>query len=79
VGFDIGEEIMPQETDREQDYHAEAARLAQLPRDVQRAILDLHRSVAADPKVSRGNRREARERAEALGRLLKVRPKKRDA
>jgi hypothetical protein len=70
---------MTDNIDREQQHRAEAERLAQLPRDVQRAILDLHQSVAADPKVSKGNRREARERAEALGRLLKLRPKRRDS
>jgi hypothetical protein len=61
---------------KEQEYREEAARLAQLPREKQREIIALHRSVAEDRKVSKANRQEASERAEALERYLRLAPKK---
>ena len=57
--------------DREQEHLAEAERLAELPRDVQRKALALIRAPADDPKVSKRDRQEARDRAEALERHLK--------
>ena len=66
------------ESEKEQEHCEEAERLALLTVEDQKAILALHRSVADDPKVSKANRREARERLEALERLLKLKPKKKD-
>jgi hypothetical protein len=62
---------------KEQEYREEAERLAQLPREEQRQIIALHRSVAEDAKVSKANRREARDRAEALERFLRLTPRTR--
>lgn len=56
---------------------AEAERLKLIPRSEQRAIIALHRAVAADTAVSDENRREARRRAKALETLLNLEPKKR--
>jgi hypothetical protein len=52
------------------EHHAEAKRLAKLPREDQRAVIALHRSVADNPKVPKRDRDLARERAETLERLL---------
>jgi hypothetical protein len=57
--------------EREQEYRAEAERLASLPRDVQRKAVALIRAPADDPKVGKRDRQEARERAEALERHLR--------
>ena len=51
---------------KEQEYRDEAERLALLPVADQRAIIALHRSVAADSKVPKRDRDMARERADAL-------------
>jgi hypothetical protein len=67
------------DADREQDDRAEAERLKELPRKLQREIVDTIRSPADDPEVSAENRREARRRANALEVLLKLKPKKRKA
>jgi hypothetical protein len=64
------------EPERELEHHKEAERLALLPVAEQEAILALHRSVAEDPAVSKANRKEARERLEALERLLNLKLKK---
>ena len=56
---------------KEQEYHAEAERLAQLPKADQREIIALHRSVAGNPKVPKQDRQLARERADALERHLR--------
>ena len=63
--------------EKEQEYRDEAERLKQLPRAEQRAIVELIGSPARDPKVSEANRLEARRRANALEKLLKLKPKKR--
>jgi hypothetical protein len=55
----------------EQEYRAEAGRLALLPAEDRRAIVALHRSVADDPKVPKRDRDAARERSEALARHLR--------
>jgi len=60
-------------TDDEQQAHEdEAAGLKKLPKSEQRSIVELHQSVANDPEVSKENRDEARQRAKALKRLLKL-------
>ena len=51
-------------------YREEAGRLAQLPVEVQRQILDIHRSTANDLKLRKRDRKAARERLEALERFL---------
>jgi len=63
--------------EREQEYRDEAARLAQLPAAEQRAVLAWQRDIAADANLSEADRRAARDRADALGRLLRRRQKKR--
>ncbi len=60
---------------KEKEFREEAERLAQLPREDQREIIALHRSVADNPKVPKRDREEARRLADALERLLKLRPK----
>jgi hypothetical protein len=62
---------------KEQEYRAEAERLALLPKEDQREIIALHRSVADNPKVPKREREAARQRADALERLLKLGKKKR--
>ncbi len=62
---------MTANADEEQEYGAEAERLAQLPRDVQRQAVALIRGPADDPKVSERDRAEARARADALERHLR--------
>jgi hypothetical protein len=57
--------------EQERDYRAEAERLARLPREVQRQAVALIRAPADDPKVDKRNRREARDRADALERHLR--------
>jgi hypothetical protein len=56
---------------KEQEYREEAERLAVLPLDVQRKAVALIRAPANDPKVSKRDREEARERADALTRNLR--------
>jgi hypothetical protein len=56
--------------DREQSYREEAVRLRRMDRETQRQIVAVHRNTAANPKLSRASRDLARERAEALERLL---------
>jgi hypothetical protein len=55
---------------KEQEYREEAGRLAQLPVEVQKQILEIHRSTANDPKLRKRDREAARERFEALEKLL---------
>jgi hypothetical protein len=64
-------------TTKEQEYRDEAERLAQLPAAERRAILAWHRDIAADAKLSKADRKAARERADALERLLQGRRRKR--
>ena len=64
------------ETPKEQGYREEADRLRQLDRDTQRQVLDVHQSVADDPRVRKSDRDAARERYQELSRLLKL-PKSR--
>jgi hypothetical protein len=56
--------------DKEREYREEADRLAQLPVEVQRQILDIHRSTANDTKLRKRDREAARKRVEALERFL---------
>jgi hypothetical protein len=51
---------------KEQEYAAEAERLAMLPRDVQRQAVALIRSPADNPKLPKAERAETRKRADAL-------------
>ena len=52
-------------------YRTEAERLAALPRDDQRQLIAQHRAIAADKSVPKSDRKEARERADALERHLR--------
>jgi hypothetical protein len=61
----------------EQEYREEAERLALLPKVDQREIIALHRSVADNRNVPKPDREAARKLADALERLLKLRPKNR--
>ncbi len=56
--------------EQEQECRAEADRLKPLDVATQRQIIDLHRSVAADRKVKKHDREEARQRAAALEKFL---------
>ena len=57
--------------DKEQEYRAEAERMTELPRDDQRQLIAQHRAIAADKTVPKSDRKEAKERAEALERHLR--------
>jgi hypothetical protein len=57
--------------DREQEYREVAERLALLPVEDQRAIIAMHREIAADPKVPKAERRAGQERADAVERHLR--------
>ncbi len=61
---------MPTKDDNE--HQAEAERLRQLPKADQRAIVDMHRADADNPKVPKADRDYARQRFRALTRLLKL-------
>ena len=63
--------------DKEQEYRAEAERMAELPRDVRRKLIDQHRAIAADKAVPKADRKEAKERADALERHLRRLARKR--
>jgi hypothetical protein len=52
------------------EHRQEAERLALLPAEVQRQFIAEHRAVAANPRIPKWDRDLARERAEALQRLL---------
>jgi hypothetical protein len=52
--------------EKEQEYREEAERLADLPRDDQRRLIAQHRAIAADNGVPMPDRKEAKERADAL-------------
>jgi hypothetical protein len=69
-----GTNTMPEAANDE--HRAEAERLAQLPRDVQRQIVAMHRADAQNPKVPKHDREYARERAKALERLLRLEKRK---
>jgi hypothetical protein len=57
--------------EQEQEYREEAERLATLPRDDQRQLIAQHRAIAADKSVPKADRKEAKERADALERHLR--------
>jgi hypothetical protein len=62
---------------KEQEYRAEAERLALLSVADRREIIALHRSVARNPKVPKREREAGLKRAAALERLLGLgRPKR---
>ena len=64
-------------TDREREYREEAERLKLLPREDQRAVVEMIGLPANDPKVPKVDRLEARQRVRALKKLLKLKPGKR--
>ena len=57
------------EDHREQEWHKEAERLAWLPPEEQRRAVAIIRAPADNPKVSKEDREEARQRADALEHL----------
>ena len=59
----------------DRELHTEAERLAEVPRTEQEAVIAWHREIAANVKVRKVDRELARERANALERLL-LGPKK---
>jgi hypothetical protein len=62
---------------RDQEYREEAERLAELPRDIQRKLITQHRAIAADKAVPKSDRKEAKERADALEKHLRRLARKR--
>jgi hypothetical protein len=58
-------------TDKQEEYRAEAERLAELPRDIQRKLIAQHRAIASDNAVPKAERKEAKDRANALERHLR--------
>lgn len=57
--------------ENEQEHREEAERLAVLPCDVQRQAVAIIRAPADDPNAGKSDRKEARERADALERHLR--------
>ena len=57
--------------EKEKEYREEAERLAELLRDDQRQLIAQHRAIAADKSVPMPDRKEAKERADALERHLR--------
>jgi hypothetical protein len=55
----------------EDEYRAEAERLALLPRADQSEVIALHRSVAENAKLPKADRQAAADRADALERYLR--------
>jgi hypothetical protein len=62
---------------KEKEYRAEAERVAELPRDIQRKLIAQHRAIAADKAVPNADRTEAKERADSLERHLRRLARKR--
>jgi hypothetical protein len=60
--------------DPEQEHRAEAARLRCVDRDTQRQIIAIHRNTAENRKLSKQDRDFARQRADALERILGLAP-----
>lgn len=58
-------------TAKEQEYREEAERLALLSVEDQQAAIAIIREPASNPKLSKSDRSAARERADALERLLR--------
>jgi hypothetical protein len=54
----------------DEPYREEAERLALLPVEEQRQVIELHRRVASNPAVPQADRDEGMRHAEALERLL---------
>ena len=54
------------EPTNEQRYLDEAERLAKLPPDDRKAVIAVHRAVASNRKVPAADRKDARDRADAL-------------
>jgi hypothetical protein len=66
----MAKKTMP-DPSRDREHREEAERLAELPAADQREIIALHRSVASNRKAPKADRRQARERADALERHLR--------
>jgi hypothetical protein len=60
--------------DPEQEHRAEAARLRFVDRDTQRQIIAIHRNTAENRKLPKEDRDFARQRADALERILGLAP-----
>jgi hypothetical protein len=60
--------------DPEQEHRAEAARLRCVDRDTQRQIIAIHRNTAENRKLPKEDRDFARQRADALERILGLTP-----
>jgi hypothetical protein len=58
------------ERDQEAEYKAEAERLRLLDLQTQQDIVGMHRNLSRSPKLSAKERQAAKERAQALTRLL---------
>jgi hypothetical protein len=56
--------------EQEQEYRAEAERLAMLPREDQAAVVAMYRRLSADPLATKACRAEAERKAEALAAIL---------
>jgi hypothetical protein len=61
-------------SEQEQEHREEAERLAELPRDEQRAILAIYRECAQNPKTPEHEREAGQARVEALERHLRRSP-----
>ena len=61
---------MDNQTPEQQEYEAEATRLALIPLEDQKTFVAMLRAVARDPNVSDDDRTEARHRSDALAKLL---------
>ncbi len=57
--------------EQEQEYRAEAERLALLPREEQRAIIAIYRECAQNPKTPKHEREWGQARVEAVERHLR--------
>ena len=55
---------------KEQEYREEAERLAALPAEDQRAVVEMYRGLAANPRATMACRAEAERKAAALARFL---------
>jgi hypothetical protein len=62
-----------------QDYQDEAERLARLPPAEQAAVIGLYRHLADSPEATRACRIQSKAKADALEKLLGLRPAKRPA
>ncbi len=64
---------------REREYREEAERLALLPPADQEAVIDMYRHLAANPLATPSCRVDAKAKADALAKLLGLRPSRKPA